>query len=180
VPQEHATYTLEEQGAWHRVEGMPASMGNPTQLAPGTYAAPPVPPGTIFGNSGQPPLNRPKSSTPPKRFSDLYGTYPQNVIGTWKIESGGQFTQAPEGPDRNGQQKYQWGGPEAAGTMRINADGTWTYTFAGKTQQGRWADAPDTVHLFGFAGEENFIYWNNKEQLQIQSKAGRLVTAIRM
>lgn len=176
VPQEHYAYTLEEQGAWHRIEGMPANIGIPTQLAPGTYAAPPVPPGTVFGNSKIPPLFRPKSSTPPPahRHADLYGLYPQNFIGTWVMSTGGQFTMTLEGPDRDGWQKYEWGGPEGVGVLRVSADGTWTWTTHGKKSTGRWAGAPDTVHMFSFDGEEQFVYWNNRGDLQVQGKSGKL------
>ncbi len=180
VPQVRGAYSLESQGAWRRVEGMPASMGNPTQLAPGTYAAPPVPSGTVFKNSGIPPLTRPKSAVhpPANRYSDLYGMYPQNVVGTWLLNTGGQWGMSLQGPDRNGMQEYTYGGQTGAGVLNVNANGTWTLKFAGKTQTGRWADAPDTVHFFGLDGEEQFAYWNNKGQLLLQGESGKLKTSV--
>ncbi len=179
VPQQGGAYTLEQTGTFIPNPNLPPSMGVPTQLPPGTYASPPVPPGTVFGNNNIPPDTRPKSSTPPKGFSTLFGLYPQNVVGTWVMQTGGQFTMTLEGPDRNNMQKYEYGNAEGAGVLRVNPDGSWTWKYNGKTQTGRWADAPDTVHFFGLDGEEQFAYWNNKGQLRLEGKSGILKTGIR-
>lgn len=180
APQQGGAYTLEQTGTFVPNPNLPPSMGVPTQLAPGTYAAPPVPAGTVFGNNNIPPDTRPKSSTPPKGFSTLFGLYPQNVVGTWVMKTGGQFTMTLEGPDRNNMQKYEYGNQEGVGVLRVNANGTWSWKSNGKTQTGNWADAPDTVHFFNLDGEEQFAYWNNKGQLQLQGKSGVLKTGTKV
>lgn len=180
VPQQNGAYTLEQTGTFIPNPNLPPSMGIPTQLAPGSYAAPPVPAGTVFGNNNIPPDTRPKSSTPPKGFSTLFGMYPQNVVGTWVMGTGGQFTMTLEGPDRNNMQKYEFGNKEDVGVLRVSPNGTWSWKYNGKTQTGTWADAPDTVHFFNLDGEEQFAYWNNKGQLQLQGKSGVLKTGTKV
>ena len=175
VPQEKATYSLEDQGAWKRTANMRYNKTNPTQLAAGSYKAPPAPGGTVFANSGVLPNTRPKSVTAPTVPSDIYGMYPQNVIGTWLLNSGGQWGEMLEGSaDKTGVQKYDWVAAKGAALLQISADGSWILNFAGKTQKGRWADAPDTVHLLNLDGEEQFAYWNHKGQLELQSKSGKV------
>lgn len=150
----------------------------------GAAGAPPNPTGLVPTDSGLPAGFRPKSATKPTKASQLYGMFPQNVVGTWAMSSGGVWNPVGD-PKLNGQgdwvQIEQYGMPAGAGVLRVNPDGTWLWRFAGKTERGRWVDAPDTVHFFGLdRSPERWAYWNFKGWMKLQNKEGVVLEGVKL
>lgn len=87
----------------------------------------------------------------------LAGPGDEMPLGRWKLSAGGQsvLTGRTNNGDGTGTVTHQWAGPESAGSLTINPNGTWLDVSAsGIRTQGRWKDlGQNRVELDGYDGE---------------------------
>lgn len=173
APVSHTTPSTAGAPAAHTTATLTTAAGAPSNRT-----------GLVPTDSGLPAGFRPKSATKPTKASQLYGMFPQNVVGTWAMSSGGVWNPVGD-PKLNGQGEWvqieEYGMPAGAGVLRVNHDGTWLWRFAGKTERGRWVDAPDTVHFFNLNGSpERWAYWNWKGWMKLQNKQGVVLEGVKL
>ncbi|MGH9888256.1 MAG: hypothetical protein ACREBE_22170, partial [bacterium] len=127
--------------------------------APAAQPAPAGKPAPATGGTKRPEGSAEYVKTPDGQthLRAIIGPGDEPPLGHWKLSAGGQSVLT--GRTNNGEgtvtERHEWAGPESAGSLTINADGTWVdVSPSGTRTQGRWKDmGQNRAELIGYDGE---------------------------
>lgn len=99
----------------------------------------------------------------------------ESYIGTWALKVGGAWT-TKEVKDLGGGRRervLEFGLPANSDVLTINADGTWTKQFAGKSSRGRWFDlGSNVVQLIRYSDDDDWTGSVQNGQMELRSPVG--------